>query len=195
MNWGMPRWDGVTVLTTERLTLRTFRREDLPLYASLNAHPDVVRYLGGAPLSRRDSDEIAEWANEVNERERIGLIAVERTADGTFLGMCGLHHQSSMPDHVEVAWRLAPEYWGHGYATEAATAWLDYGFDVLNLTEIISMTDAANDRSLAVMRRLGMRFDRIEEIEDEGVLFEALIHVITADEWRERRPDLRPPSR
>jgi len=191
----MPRWDGETVLTTERLRLRTFRLEDLPIYGAMNEHPDVYRYLGGEPLSRQDSDEIAAWANEVYERDRMGLLAVERLEDRRFLGMCGLHHQSSMPDDVEVAWRLAHEHWGRGYATEAATAWLDYGFDVLGLPEIISMTDADNDRSLAVMRRLGMRFDRIDEIEDEGVLFEALIYVVTADEWRAHRSEVRPRSR
>jgi hypothetical protein len=47
--------------------------------------------------------------------------------------MCGLHHQESFPDDVEVAWRLVHEHWGHGYATEAATAWLDHGFGPLGL--------------------------------------------------------------
>ena len=183
----MTRWDGTVVRTTDRLVLRTFRLDDLPHYAALNADPEVVRYLGGAPISREDSDEIAAWANDVYERERMGLLAVERRSDGRFLGMCGLHHQSSMPDDVEVAWRLAPEHWGNGYATEAASEWLEYGFDVLGLPEIISMTVADNDRSLAVMRRLGMRFDRAEQIEDEGILFDGLIHVIAADEWRTSR--------
>lgn len=48
----MAEWDGTKILTTPRLTLRTFRRDDLPLYAALNADPEVVRYLGGTPLSR-----------------------------------------------------------------------------------------------------------------------------------------------
>jgi RimJ/RimL family protein N-acetyltransferase len=183
----MTRWEGTVVCTTDRLVLRTFRLDDLPHYAALNAHPEVVRYLGGEPIAREDSDEIAAWANDVYERERMGLLAVERRTDGRFLGMCGLHHQSSMPDDVEVAWRLAPEHWGNGYATEAATAWLDYGFDTLGLPEIISMTDTDNDRSLAVMRRLGMRFDRREQIEDEGVSFDALIHVMDTAEWRTSR--------
>jgi RimJ/RimL family protein N-acetyltransferase len=181
----MTRWDGTVVLTTDRLVLRTFRLDDLPHYAALNAHPEVAEYLGG-PLAREDSDEIAEWANDVWEHDRMGLLAVERREDSTFLGMCGLHHQSSLPDDVEVAWRLGRAHWGNGYATEAAAAWLDYGFHTLGLPEIISMADRDNDRSLAVMRRLRMRYDRTEKIEDEGIVFEALIHVITADEWRIR---------
>ena len=121
------------MLTTERLVLRTFRLDDLSHYAALNAQPEVFRYLGGEPMRRQDSDDIAAWANDVYARERMGLLAVERRSDGRFLGMCGLHHQSSMPDDVEVAWRLAFEHWGNGYATEAATAWLDYGFGELEL--------------------------------------------------------------
>ena len=182
----MPRWDGTVVLTTDRLVLRTFRLDDLPSYAALNAHPEVYRHLGGEPLAREDSDEIAEWANDVWEHDRMGLLAVERRDDGRFLGMCGLHRQSSMPDDVEVAWRLDHEHWGQGYATEAATAWLDYGFGTLGLPEVISMTDADNARSLAVMRRLGMRFDRAQKIEDMGTLFDAQIYVVTAGEWAAR---------
>lgn len=182
----MVEWNGTVVLTTPRLVLRTFRRDDLPHYAALNAHPEVFRYLGGEPLTRQHSDEIAEWAQQVYAEEGIGLLAVERREDGVFLGMCGLHHQQSYPDDVEVAWRFAYEYWGNGYATEAATAWLDHGFDTLAFPRIISITDTPNERSLAVMRRLGMTFDHAAQIEDEGETFDAVIYSITAERWRER---------
>ena len=184
----MVRWDGQVVLTTPRLILRTWREDDLPHYAALNADPEVVKYLGG-PLTREHSDSIAQWAQHVYETEGIGLLAVERREDGAFLGMCGLHHQYSVPDEVEVAWRLAHEHWGHGYATEAATAWLDHGFDTLGFPKIISITDPPNTRSLAVMRRLGMTFEREAQIEDEGEVFDAVIHSITAERWRARRAE------
>ncbi len=183
----MVAWSGTVVLTTPRLRLRTFRHDDLPHYAALNADPEVARYLGGA-LSREHSDEIASWANEVYEREGIGLLAVERRDDGAFLGMCGLHHQESYPDEVEVAWRLAHEHWGSGYATEAAIAWLDHGFGTLALPRVISITDRPNVRSLAVMRRLGMEFDHEGEIEDDGQVFRAVVYSITAERWRNGTP-------
>jgi len=66
-------WSGTVVLTTPRLLLRTFRRDDLPSYAALNADPEVVRYLGG-PLTREDSDDIAAWAQECYAREGLGLL-------------------------------------------------------------------------------------------------------------------------
>ncbi|HVQ88156.1 MAG TPA: GNAT family N-acetyltransferase, partial [Actinomycetes bacterium] len=109
-------WDGVVVTQTPRLLLRTYRQADLPLFAALNADPAVYRTLGGSPLPRDHSDEIAEWGQECFETQGFGLLAVERREDGAFLGMCGLHHQESYPDDVEVAWRLAHQYWGHGYA-------------------------------------------------------------------------------
>jgi RimJ/RimL family protein N-acetyltransferase len=181
----MLEWTGTPILTTPRLVLRTFRREDLPAYAALNRDPEVVRYLGG-PLSREDSDGIAEWAQECYARDGIGLLAVERRSDGEFLGMCGVHHQESVPDELEVGWRLAHAYWGQGYATEAATAWLDYAFDRLGRDQVISITDPPNLRSLAVMHRLGMVFQREAQVEDGGVLFDAVIHVSTAQQWADR---------
>jgi RimJ/RimL family protein N-acetyltransferase len=181
----MVEWAGTPILTTERLLLRTFRRDDLPAYAALNADPEVARYLGG-PLSRADSDDIAAWAQECHATDGIGLLAVERRSDGAFLGMCGLHHQESVPNEVEIGWRLAHAYWGHGYATEAATAWLDHAFGPLGLERVISITDPPNLRSLAVMHRLGMVFEREAEVEDSGVVFQAVIYAITALQWADR---------
>jgi RimJ/RimL family protein N-acetyltransferase len=83
-----------------------------------------------------------------------------------------------------VAWRLAREHWGQGYATEAATGWLDHGFGTLHLPRVISITDPPNLRSLAVMGRLGMVFDHEAEIEDMGMVFQAVVYVITAEQWR-----------
>jgi RimJ/RimL family protein N-acetyltransferase len=171
-------------LTTERLLLRPFRPDDLPLYAALNADPKVAETLGG-PLTREESDDIALWANERWAADRLGLIAVERRSDGAFLGMCGLHRQSSRPQDVEVAWRLTHAYWGNGYATEAGRAWLAYGFETLGLDRIISMTDEANLRSLAVMRRLGLTYVENDVIVDNGVSFDSVIYAITRSQWAE----------
>ena len=180
------KWGGEVVLTTPRLLLRTFRLDDLPHYAALNADPEVVRYLGGMPLSREHSDDIAAWAQRHYAEDGLGLLAVERREDGAFLGMCGLHHQESYPDDVEIGWRLAREHWGHGYATEAATAWLAYAFDILDLSRVISITDLGNTRSLAVMHGLGMVFDHEAEVEDDGLTFQCVVYSLTAEQWRSR---------
>ena len=182
----MVEWDGTVVLTTPRLRLRTFRPDDLPLYAAMNADPEVVEFLGG-PVSRDESDAIAEYAQGLHAREGIGLLAVERAEDGVFVGMCGLHHVTDWYPDIEVAWRLARSHWGHGYATEAAAAWLRHGFTTLDLPRVISIADREppNVRSLAVMRRLGMVQDHDADLVDEkGEPFAAVVHSITAAQWR-----------
>jgi RimJ/RimL family protein N-acetyltransferase len=178
--------EGVVVLTTPRLTLRTFRSDDLPLYAELNADPEVAEHLGG-PIDAQRSDEIAEWANQHYAADRLGLLAVERNEDGRFIGMCGVHEQDWYPDDVEIGWRLARPYWGFGYVTEAAQAWLRYAFDDLGRPRVISITEFDNVRSLAVMHRLGMTFDHSADLPDEetGEPFPAVIHSITAAHWRD----------
>jgi RimJ/RimL family protein N-acetyltransferase len=183
----MVSWGRTVVATTPRLILRTYLEDDLPLFHALNADPRVYATLGGEPMSREHSDEIAEWGQECWETEQLGLLAVERRADGVFVGMCGLHHQESYPDEVEVGWRLAYDYWGNGYATEAGAGWLRYGFESLALPRIISMTDHDNVRSLAVMERLGLTFDHAGQIVDDGQTFDAVVYAITADDWRSSR--------
>ena len=76
-----------------------------------------------------------------------------------FVGMVGLHRVNpALPSApaVEVGWRLHPDHWGHGYATEAAAASLDYGFGPAGLDEIVAFTTTLNTRSQAVMQRIGM---------------------------------------
>ena len=183
----MARWDGTTVVTTPRLLLGTYRRDDLPAFAALNADPLVYEQLGGEPLSPEHSNDIAEWAEECFEKDALGLLAVRRRDDGQFLGMCGLHHQESFPDDVEIAWRFASQHWGHGYATEAARGWLGYGFTRLRLPRIISVTDLDNARSIALMKRLGMSFVENTEIVDDGMTFDGVLYAITSDQWADQQ--------
>lgn len=169
--------------TTERLVLRPFRDSDLEPWAALNADPDVTQYLG-PPLSREDSDRTAWAINASYEAQGFGFLAVERRSDGMFLGAAGLSKEKWYPDDLEIGWRLAREYWGHGYATEAAASWLDYAFKEAGLPRVIAVTDTPNVRSIAVMRRLGMSFDHEAVLEDDGVLFDATIYSLKAEEWR-----------
>lgn len=173
--------------TTDRLVLRPFRDEDLPAWAELNADPEVMEFLG-PPLSREQSDAIAASANRRYETEGIGFLAIERRSDGALLGTAGLQREPWYPDDLELGWRLARKYWGNGYATEAARSWLDYAFTELeldlDLPRVISITDAPNTKSIAVMTRLGMAFDHQAQLEEDGETFDAVIHSITRDAWR-----------
>jgi RimJ/RimL family protein N-acetyltransferase len=171
--------------TTERLVLRPFRESDLEPWAALNADPEVIEYLG-EPLSREDCDRTAAAINEQYASEGFGFLAVERRADGAFLGACGLSREQWYPDDLEIGWRLAREHWGHGYAAEAAASWMEHGFTTMGLPRIIAVTDSPNQRSIAVMRRLGMTFDHQGMLEEDGVPFEATVYTMTAEAWKRR---------
>lgn len=146
---------------TQRLQLRQWRAEDRAPFAALNADPNVMAYFPQT-LDRAQSDALADGC-EANIAERgWGLWAVELRATGAFIGFVGLNRPAaSLPFSpcVEVGWRLAKAYWGQGLATEAAQTALRVGFKQLALSEIVSFTAIANQRSIAVMEKLSMQRD------------------------------------
>jgi RimJ/RimL family protein N-acetyltransferase len=151
----------VSELTTGRLKLRQWRDADLAPFAALNADPEVMRYFPST-LAQEQSDEFAGYVYETIERQGWGLWAVEVTDGPPFIGFVGLN-RVSFEEHftpaVEVGWRLDRPFWGNGYATEAAAAAVTFGFEQLDLEEIVSFTSTVNEPSIRVMRRLGMRRD------------------------------------
>ena len=147
-----------TVVTTARLVLRPFTDVDREPFFALNTHPDVVASLGTSP-NRAESDAMVERYTAELEREGWGFWAVEVPGGAPFVGMVGLHRLPPWipaAPAVEAGWRLHPDHWGHGYATEAAAASLRYGFGEAGLDEIVAYTTTVNTRSQAVMERLGM---------------------------------------
>jgi RimJ/RimL family protein N-acetyltransferase len=161
-------------------------------FAALNADPEVMRYLGGAALTRARSDSILLGALRTFSNSGYGMIAVERIEDGAFLGTCGLSIEPWYPDDLEIGWRLAREYWGQGYASEAAIAWLDYAFSILQAPRVISITDVPNARSISVMKKIGLRFDHEARLNDNGELFDAVIYSLNLGEWQQRTSAIRP---
>ena len=145
------------VVRTERLVLRPFSDADRAPFAELNAHPEVAEPLGGA-VTRAQSDVMIDHINAELAREGWGFWAVEPLERPGLVGMVGLHRvRAELPfaPAVEVGWRLHPDVWGRGYATEAAAASLRVGFDS-GIDEIVAFTTTVNTRSQGVMDRLGM---------------------------------------
>lgn len=139
-------------LRTPRLLLRPWRDEDDAAFAELAADPVVMEYL--LPLPGWPARKRAHWA-----AHGFGQWVVEIPGEAGFVGVVGLEtvaYEAHFTPAVEVAWRLARDYWGKGYATEAARKALDYGFNQLGLEEIVAITVPANWRSRRVMERLGM---------------------------------------
>ena len=157
-------------IKTERLVMRGWRESDLAPWAAMNADPEVRQYVG--PLLT--FEQAAAWALNFQDdldRYGFGFWALEVRASGEFIGFTGLGTVGGeMPvTGIEIGWRLARPAWGHGYATEAALAAMDYGFDVMGVPEILAVTMARNLRSQAVMRRIGMTRDPAEDFDDPDV--------------------------
>ncbi len=149
------------IVTTPRLVLRPFTDMDRAPFHTLNTHPLVVESLGQNP-TRAQSDRFVDAIIAETESERFALWAVEVSTEPGFAGMVGLHRvrpELPMAPAVEVGWRLHPDRWGHGYASEAALASLRHGFGPAGLDEIVSFTTTLNTRSQAVMVRIGMSRD------------------------------------
>ena len=160
----------MTELRTERLLLRRWQQSDLEPWAAMNADPRVREHLGEV-MTREQSDESVARFQEEFDARGYGWFAVEVGQTGEFIGFAGLDEvDEEMPfDGVEIGWRLARAAWGHGYATEAARAVLAFGFDTLDLAEILALTTVGNVRSQAVMRRLGMTHDPRDDFDDPTV--------------------------
>jgi RimJ/RimL family protein N-acetyltransferase len=146
---------------TPRLRLRQWRPSDFAPFATMNADPRVMEFFPSR-LDAAASDAMAMGLATIIAARGWGFWAVEVKASGAFAGFVGLNvPTAALPfgPCVEVGWRLAAEHWGRGYATEAAREALRVGFEELGLDEIVSFTVPANERSQAVMRRLGMTAD------------------------------------
>jgi RimJ/RimL family protein N-acetyltransferase len=148
----------LTELRTERLILRRWRDSDRETFAELNADPETMRYFP-ATLTRAESDAFVDRIDAHLGDHGWGLWAVEVSDGAPFIGFVGLSVPRFAPELVEVGWRLHCDHWGNGYATEAAREALRFGFDELQLAEIVSFTTVANAPSRRVMERIGMTHD------------------------------------
>jgi len=145
----------MSTLVTERLVLRMFRESDLDAYAAICSDPEVMRYLAPSPMTRAEA-----WRNMAMvlghwQLRGYGLWAVEERGSGLLAGRVGCWRPEGWPG-LEVGWMLGREFWGHGYATEAARAALGWAFIELRQAHVISLIRPENARSIGVARRLGM---------------------------------------
>jgi RimJ/RimL family protein N-acetyltransferase len=179
----------ITELETDRLLLRQWQPADREPFAKLNADPQVMEFFPNI-LSREASDAMADLIQALIEKQGWDLWAVEIKNTQQFIGYVGLH----VPDYelpfnpcVEVGWRLAYEFWGKGYAPEAALVALKFGFESLNLIEIVSFTTLSNVRSQRVMEKIGMQRSsetfQHPKVPLESTLGEHCLYRLSRSDW------------
>jgi RimJ/RimL family protein N-acetyltransferase len=178
----------ITTIETERLVMRPFVADDLDALVDLHSEPEFWRY----PLGRgMTPDETAGFLERVLadnvSTERPSLHALVGRSAGGLMGWAGLAVPDFLPEVLpatEVGWRLGSRYWGHGYATEAATAALDWGFDTLGLSAVLSIFQPDNAASGRVMDRLGFApgFRTTHPLRGLPLVVRSL----RVEEWRDR---------
>jgi RimJ/RimL family protein N-acetyltransferase len=152
------------ILETERLLLRELTEADADDLIALNANPNVRRFVGEGPLAdHKAALEVLRGRIFPQYRDHgVGRWAVILRDGGAFIGWCGL---KALPETKEydLGYRLLEEHWGKGLATEASAAVLAWARERLPGARIIAKALAGNGRSIRVMQKLGLRFERREE--------------------------------
>lgn len=145
------------MIETDRLILRSWHPDDLPLFADMNKDERVMRYFP-ALLSDAETELFYERIQNEFSQKGWGLYAVELKATGRFIGYVGLHEigfEADFAPGVEIGWRLAADYHNKGYATEAAIAVLNMAHE-LGIERVYSFTAKVNLPSERVMQKIGM---------------------------------------
>ncbi|MDL2286723.1 GNAT family N-acetyltransferase [Desulfococcaceae bacterium OttesenSCG-928-F15] len=180
-------------LETSRLYLRGWKDEDYEPFYRMSMDPRVMEFLP-AFQDKKACDSFFNHMRESLSEQGWGFWAMERKEDGVFMGIIGMHKPGPEfgvgEECVEMGWRLAPEFWGNGYVTEAAREILRFGFEELDFPEIVSFTALGNTRSLAVMARLGMeRDDRVFDLlvfPEDSPHRPHCISRLSREKWREK---------
>jgi RimJ/RimL family protein N-acetyltransferase len=159
----------VSVLQTERLNLRTMTLDDAEFILELLTDPSFLRFIGDKGVRTTDDARRYILAGPLDSYERhgFGLWLVELKGSETSIGICGLLKRDALDD-VDIGFAFLPQYRSKGYAFESAAAVMDYGRKVLGLRRVVAITNEDNAGSIRVLEKIGMSFDRMIRLSDDG---------------------------
>lgn len=170
----------MTILTTPRLLLQPIDDHHLTGLRELNSDPQVMRYITGRPET---PDETLTMIARVKARWLewgYSWWALIDRETGRLVGAgCIQHMQRDAANPLEIGWRLRPDVWGKGYASEAARAMAGFAFEVLAVPQLLAVCHQENSDSARVMQRLGMRYRGVERWYDT----DTAVYVMERDEW------------
>ncbi len=158
----------VKILDTERLTLRRMSLDDAPFILALVSDADFIRFIGDKGVRSLEDARgyITHGALASYDTHGFGLFVVELRETTTPIGICGFVKRDTLPD-CDIGYAFLPPYRGQGYVVESASAVLAYGSGVLNMTRVLAITDPENERSIRVLEKIGLRFDRLVQLSGE----------------------------
>ena len=172
------------VLTTPRLRLRMLGQDDFEPYAAMHMDPDVTRFTTRTVLSRMEAWRhlaviVGHW-----HLRGFGMWGVEELDTGQLVGRVGFHEPEGWPA-FELGWTIGKNWWGKGYATEAAQRCLDYAFNEMGRDHVISLIDPANVSSIRVAERIGEKLEGEFQLDEHRLL----VYGTTREAWRPERSE------
>ncbi|HYG61807.1 MAG TPA: GNAT family N-acetyltransferase [Thermoanaerobaculia bacterium] len=150
----------MTILETGRLLLRHAHDGDAEFFLELLNDPSFVENIGdrGVRTPEQARRYIQERLVASYERHGFGMYVVERKESPGPIGICGLVRRDTLPD-ADVGFAFLPRYWSKGYAVESAAAVMTYGREALGLGRIVAVVNPANQGSIRVLEKLGLRLE------------------------------------
>jgi [ribosomal protein S5]-alanine N-acetyltransferase len=157
----------VVVLESARLLFRDHEPGDLDAFCEMEADPEVRRYVGGAPRTRDAAVRKFHGGLQRHMSDRMAMWATVYKPEGLYIGRCGVYPHFSpsggiVPGEGTLGFHLARAYWGRGLATEAGRAFVNFGFNELKLSRIVTAVQIGNDASVRVLEKLGFALVRTE---------------------------------
>ncbi|MBT3942023.1 MAG: GNAT family N-acetyltransferase [Chloroflexi bacterium] len=174
-------------IKTQRLVLREFVQADWPDVLRYQSDPRYLRYY---PWSDRTEDDVRDFVDSQiahqseSPRRKFQLVITLPDQPG-LIGNCGIRRKSDNDFEADIGYELSPERWGRGYATEAASAMVDFGFQELGLNRVSSWSIADNAGSANVLEKVGLKLEgRLRSNEYfKGRWWDTLLHGMLRDEW------------
>lgn len=166
-------------LSSERLYLKEMNISDAQNLFLLNSTTEVIQYTGDVMFTSIEDAEYLIRNYTQYKTHKMGRLSLFDKANGDYIGWCGLKYLEET-GQVDIGYRLLKKHWGKGYATEAAIVCLDYGFNILNLEEIIGTAMLENTASINVFKKLGMKYDKDEPCGG----MPGVIYKIKKSEWK-----------
>lgn len=181
------------ILETERLILRDFVKEDWRRVWEYQSDPLYLRYNMWTQRTVEAAQEFVGWFldhQEQNPRIKYQL-AVMLKSDNRLIGNCGIRMTKANALEADTGYELDPNYWGHGYATEAVHAIVDFGFEHFGVHRVSANCVADNVGSAHVLEKLGMQLEgRLRENQYfKGRWWDTLVYAVLDDEWQKHKQD------
>ena len=144
-------------VTTKRLLLRPWRRKDRPTLEKMCRDEDMMQFVTkGRPMTDQEIKTLFKRQKKHLRQHRVCFFAMQLIESDEVIGLAGLQPLDN--GDFEIGWWVWKDYWGQGYATEAATALVDYARSELKLDKIAAIIDPENNASIGVAEKLGLRF-------------------------------------